>query len=223
MTREQLLTVFRLLYDAYGPQSWWPGNGVLEVIVGAILTQRTSWTNAERALDLLRRAGLLSLARLRDAAPESIRRAVRPAGCYREKTEKLRRFAKAVEERAGGDLAAFLGLPMDRLRMELLSIRGIGPETADAILLYAAEKPSFVVDAYTRRLFERLGCLEGGESYDGIRDAFMRALEPDVALFNEFHALVVRHGKSHCRVVPSCSGCPVGALCVRPPGEEAWG
>jgi endonuclease-3 related protein len=220
MKRELLLSLFRLLYDAYGPQDWWPGDGALEVVVGAILTQRTSWTNAERALDRLRHGGALSLSSLRSASSDVIEEAVRPAGCYREKAKKLKRLAEAVEDRTGGDLSAFLALPMDELRRELLAIHGIGPETADAILLYATERPSFVVDAYTMRLFERLGGLEGDESYDAVRDAFMRELPHDVTLFNEFHALIVRHGKTHCRVVPACAGCPTGTVCAHVRGGD---
>ena len=188
------------------------------MIVGAILTQRTTWTNAERAILALRDAGLLSLSKMRDASEQAIVQAIRPAGCYNMKAAKLKAFNEWVFAHHRGDLALFLGLPQEDLRQELLAIHGLGPETADAIVLYAAGKPSFVVDAYTRRLLERLGLLSGKESYDAVRLAFMGALPRDVSLFSEFHALIVRHGKVHCRPTAKCDGCPLHSLCPYPAG-----
>jgi len=216
MRQERLLTLFRSLSDAYGRQGWWPAEGPLEVVVGAILTQRTSWTNAERAILGLRNEGLLSLREMHVASAETIARAIRPAGCYNVKAAKLKAFSHWMFAHHRGDLSLFLGLPQEDLRCDLLAIYGIGPETADAIILYAAGKPSFVVDAYTRRLFERLGLLSGDESYNAVRLAFMRALPRDVSLFSEFHALIVRHGKVHCRPTAKCEGCPLDALCPCP-------
>jgi endonuclease-3 related protein len=213
MDKERLLTIFDCLLGAYGPQRWWPADGPLEVIVGAILTQRTSWQNAARALVALREAGLTSTIGALVSVPESrLHEAVRPSGCYRAKSKKLKAFATTVAERHRGDLSALLRLPLEPLREELLAIHGIGPETADAILVYAAGHPSFVVDAYTRRLFERLGSLSGGESYGDVQ-ALFSPLPPDADLFGEFHALIVQHGKTHCRVCPSCGGCPLAEMC----------
>ena len=213
MTEVELRRIFRSLRDAYGPQAWWPAESAFEVVVGAILTQRTTWTNANRAIDGLRSADLWSFPAIRSASEDALADAIRSAGCYRQKTATLRAFADAIVGRAGGDLAAFLALPTKALRRELLAIRGVGPETADAILLYAAGRPSFVVDAYTRRLFERLGTLDGREKYAAVRDRLMAALPPDLALYNEFHALIVRHGKTHCRAAPRCEGCPLWEGC----------
>jgi len=223
MRRERLLEIFQRLHDAYGPQAWWPADDPLEVIVGAILTQRTTWTNAERAIARMRDTKMLSVAALHDATERTISRAIRPSGCYREKAKKLKAFAAWIVDRHGGTLGRALDLPTAELRRELLEIHGIGPETADAILLYAAARPSFVVDAYTRRLFERLGWLAGGEAYEEIRCDLMDALPVDVPLFNEFHALLVRHAKAHCRATPNCHGCPLAEICPSssPPGRDS--
>ena len=221
MNQDVVCKVYRMLYAAYGPQGWWPGEGALEIVAGAILTQRTAWQNAERALENLDRADLLSISALGHAPVEQVAETIRPSGCYREKAKKLASFAVAVERRTGGDLAAFLDRPSDRLRQELLSIHGIGPETADAILLYAAKHPTFVVDAYTRRLFERLGYLRGDESYEAIRGDFAAALPPDVDTLGEYHALIVRHGKTHCRKRPVCDGCRLVSVCPLGAAKEA--
>ncbi|MFC2077473.1 endonuclease III domain-containing protein [Candidatus Bipolaricaulota bacterium] len=223
MNRERLLEIFQRLHDAYGPQEWWPADDPLEVIVGGILTQRTTWTNAERAIAQLRSARLLSVAALHDASSECISHAIRPSGCYRAKAKKLKAFAAWIVDRHGGSLGRALDLPTAELRRELLAIYGIGLETADAILLYAAARPSFVVDAYTRRLFERLGWLSGGEAYEEIRCDLMDALPVDVPLFNEFHALFVRHAKAHCRAASDCDGCPLAEICPSssPPGRDS--
>lgn len=213
------LDLFRTLFAEYGEQHWWPGSGSLEVIVGAILTQRTTWHNAARAIDGLVARGLLSVDGLCSAPIDSVAVAVRPAGCFRSKARKLKAFATRVVERHGGELDGLLALPTHALRQELLGIHGIGPETADAILLYAAGRPVFVVDAYARRLFARLGVLKGDETYDQIQRALMSALPEDVDLLNEFHALIVRHGKERCRSRPVCDGCPLAGLCRHARGE----
>jgi len=214
METKALLDIYESLLRAYGPQNWWPGDGPLEIILGAILTQRTTWENAAKALGRLREAGLCSLQALDAASEAAVEEAVRPSGCYRAKAKKLKAFVCRVSERFRGDLQRLLDLPMDTLRSELLAIHGIGPETADAIALYAAGRPAFVVDAYMRRLLERLGLLHGGESYDEIRDALMAVLPADATLFNEYHALIVRHGKVRCRPTPRCEGCPLQEACT---------
>jgi endonuclease-3 related protein len=225
MKRDGLMRVFETLLEAYGEQGWWPGSSPLEIIVGAILTQRTTWENASRGIERLADSGLLSIEGLARASEETVAAAVRPSGCFRSKARKLKAFAARVEDRYGGDLDRLLDLPTPALRQELLDIYGIGPETADAVLLYAASRPAFVVDAYARRLLERLGVLRGEERYDEVQQVLTEAFPEDVSLFGEFHALIVRHGKARCRSRPSCGDCPLAAECcyvVREGRRSPW-
>jgi endonuclease III related protein len=205
-------SLYDVLLHAYGPQSWWPGReNPFEVVVGAILTQRTTWTNASKAIDVLRQAGALTPEAVRGIGRVDLEELIRPAGFYRAKAATLKAFCEWVE-RAGG-LSQFLSMSTLALRSALLSIRGIGDETADAILVYAAGKPSFVVDAYTRRALERLGWISGSESYAEIQAAFTAALPRDVAVYAELHALIIHHGKTHCRSRPHCESCPLMEAC----------
>ena len=209
----RLLDVYGRLYAAYGPQRWWPGETPFEVIVGAILTQSAAWTNVEKAIANLKAAGALSpegLARLDDG---ELARTVYPAGYFNAKARKLKAFVEMLWARFGGDLERMLAAPVTELRPLLLATHGIGPETADAILLYAAGRPVFVIDAYTRRLFTRLAVAPDRDTYDAWQALFARNLEPDAPLFNEYHALIVRHGKERCRRLPVCDGCPLLAVC----------
>ncbi|SMC16951.1 DNA-3-methyladenine glycosylase III [Desulfacinum hydrothermale DSM 13146] len=211
--RSRLLhQIYTTLRQAYGPQGWWPADTPFEVIVGAILTQNTAWKNVRRAMDNLKAAGLLQLQALLQADEDQVRQCVRPSGYYNQKTRRLRTFCRHVAQRWQGDLEAFLTQDMEGLRRELLSLNGIGPETADSIVLYAAHQPSFVVDTYTHRVFSRHGWVPEEVSYEELRNYFMDALEPDVYLFKEFHALVVRVGHEHCGRKPSCPGCPLEPL-----------
>ena len=213
MEGTSIIDIYRRLFAAYGPQGWWPAGGPFEMIVGAILTQATSWENAEAAIDALRRAGLLSSRRMMGAPVDRIASLIRPAVYYNQKALKLRAFLDFLADRYGGDLDRLLEEPLPELREHLLSIRGIGPETADSIVLYAAKKPSFVVDAYTKRLLTRLSLVDPNAGYDGIRALFTSALPADAELFGEYHALIVRHCKEHCRAEPVCGGCPLGEVC----------
>jgi endonuclease-3 related protein len=224
--RHRLLTVFERLLAAYGPRGWWPGAASpFEVIVGAILTQNTAWANVERALARLRAAGALSVAAVRSLPEPELGDLVRPSGTYRAKARGLKAFVAMLDARHGGDLNRLLALPAAELRRQLLATWGIGPETADDIVLYAAGQPSFVVDAYTVRICRRLGITPvsaapaGGPArrpgYEDWRALFMAALPHDAALFNEFHALIVAHGQSVCRPAPRCEACPLGDLCLR--------
>jgi len=215
MESVKLYDLYQRLLAAYGPQGWWPADGPLEMIVGAILTQATAWGNAEAAIANLEGAGLLSLEGLRDAPIDRVASLIRPAVYYNQKARRLKGFCDLVAERYGGDLARLLAAPLPDLREELLSIGGIGPETADSIILYAAKKPSFVVDAYTKRLLARLLLIGPEVGYDEIRELFLSSLPPDVELYGEYHALIVRHCKEHCRARPRCEGCPLGAICPR--------
>ncbi|MBW1975972.1 MAG: endonuclease III domain-containing protein [Deltaproteobacteria bacterium] len=208
--RRILMGIFDVLFSAFGPQNWWPAESELEVIVGAILTQNTNWSNVEKAIAALKNSGLLSLPALFEADNKTICTAIRPAGYYNQKTKKLKAFADHIIHNWSGDLDAFLSRPLPELRRELLSLYGIGPETADSIILYAAEKPIFVVDRYTYRLMTRHGLYSGHYDYERLQSLFMNALKPDVPLFQEYHALVVKLGKSFCRKEAICQDCPVG-------------
>jgi endonuclease-3 related protein len=217
--RGLLLTIYERLMQAYGPQGWWPGDGPLQVMVGAVLTQATNWRNVERAIARLAEAGMLSAEALALAPREVLEELVRPTGYYRAKAERLQSLARMLLESCQGDIERLKGLPPKALREMLLRVRGIGPETADSILLYALGYPYFVVDAYTRRLFRRLGYGPRGNSYHEWQRFFMEALPPDAGLFNEYHALIVRHGKERCRARPRCPGCPLLDLC---PTGRGW-
>jgi endonuclease-3 related protein len=203
------------LLRAYGPQGWWPGKSrPFEVIAGAILTQRTTWANAERALAALRKQDLLRPEAIRAAEEGLLQDLVRPAGFARAKAATIRAFCAMLWMKCGGDLAALLARPLDVLRPNLLSVRGIGDETADAILVYAAGLPSFVIDAYTRRLLARLGWIVGNERYASLQRTFSDALPHDASVFGEAHALLVHHGKTRCRARPDCQTCPLSDACA---------
>jgi endonuclease-3 related protein len=208
LTRNELLGIYRKLYASHGPQHWWPGDGPFEVMLGAVLTQNTAWSNVERAIDNLKTAGLLDLHALLQTPEAELAALIRPAGYFNVKARRLLSLSRFLAEHDGlADLN-------DRdLRERLLAVHGIGPETADDILLYAFERPVFVIDAYTRRLFSRLGLVESDAGYETIRLAFEQALGPDVPLYNEYHALIVRHAKEVCRTKPACRDCCIKARC----------
>jgi endonuclease-3 related protein len=216
--RRRLLRLYDRLHRRYGPQGWWPARTRFEVVVGAILTQNAAWRNAERASAGLRAAGALDLPAMLALRPARLAALLRPSGTFRVKARRLRAFAGHVSRRHGGRLARLLALPLPALRAELRGIPGIGPETADAIALYAARRPIFVVDAYTRRILARHRLLAPDADYATVQGLVMAHLPHDPALFNEFHALLVRVGKEHCRSRPRCEGCPLRVdLRGRPP------
>ncbi|MBI4220291.1 MAG: endonuclease III domain-containing protein [Chloroflexi bacterium] len=211
----EIMEVYGRLFAAYGPQHWWPGESPFEVIVGAILTQNTAWGNVERAIANLKAAGALSALELRSRPVGELAALIRPAGYFNSKARKLRAFAEHLGKYSDNLERFFSSKPLPELRGELLGIYGIGPETADSILLYAGGLPSFVVDAYTNRVLARLGWLPEGGAYHTVQEAFHRALPRDPKLFNEFHALLVVHGKTACRKsAPACPGCPLLDLCA---------
>ena len=218
---DRLLDVYDHLYDAYGPQHWWPGETPFEVIVGAILTQSAAWTNVEKAIANLKAVEALSPAGLARLSEEELARAVYPAGYFNAKARKLKALVEMVRASFGGELERMLTAPQEELRRQLLATHGIGPETADSILLYAAGRPVFVIDAYTRRLFSRLGLSPPHETYDSWQALFMSNLAADAPLFNEYHALIVRHGKEACRRQPRCPACPLLEDC--PTGQARMG
>lgn len=219
---ERLLEIYRRLLDFYGPQHWWPGDeDPFTVVVGAVLTQSAAWKNVEAALARLDEAGLLSVEALVRAPDEELEQAVRPSGYFRMKARKLKAFAAMLSKRFDGRVEALFALPVGEMRSVLLATYGIGPETADDIVLYAARKPVFVVDTYTRRIFDRLGIRPASDTYDAWRFLFVEVLPKDAALFNEYHALIVRHAKGLCRKEPLCSSCPLLDVC--PAGRSRLG
>ena len=207
---------FKALFAAHGPQHWWPGRSRFEIIVGAILTQNTSWKNVERALLNLRSEKLLSLRAIRDVPTARLAACLRPSGYFRQKSKTLKTFVAFLFARHCGSLNRLFAIPTEILRDQLVGLRGIGPETADCILLYAGRHPVFVVDAYARRVLERHGLAHPKATYEQLRATFESALPRDHRLFNEFHALIVRTGKQHCRkTAPDCSACPLAEFLPR--------
>jgi endonuclease-3 related protein len=205
-----LTDVYGRLFDAFGPQHWWPGDSRFEMMIGAMLTQNTSWRNVERAIDNLRRSDLLEPQALYRVPAEELEELIRPAGYYRVKTRRLRSLLEFLVDRYGGSLDAMFRTPLPQLREQLLGVHGIGPETADSILLYAGGLPSFVVDAYTHRVLARHGWIGFDADYHQIQDYLQAELPQDAAVYNEYHALLVRLGKDYCRKSsPKCAECPL--------------
>ncbi len=208
-----LKEIYERLYAHFGPQNWWPAETPFEVCVGAILTQNTNWRNVERAIENLKARGLLSPEALNELTEGELAAFIRPAGYFRVKARRLKAFVRWLVENYGGRLEKLSEKETEELRRELLSIPGIGPETADSILLYALERPVFVVDAYTRRILLRHGLVTEEADYHEIQELFMENLPPEVPLFNEYHALLVACGKHLCRPKkPLCPDCPLRDL-----------
>lgn len=211
---QDLLSLYRNLHDHFGPLDWWPAESPFEVVVGAILTQNTAWANVEKAIINLRQANALSPQKVAYMPLDRLEEQIRPAGFFCQKAMRLQDLAKHLVCEWQGDLDDFCSGPLNEARKRLLARPGIGPETADSILLYAANRPTFVIDAYTRRIFERIGLLHGDEGYDQIRQIFMQKLPEDVALYNDYHAQIVHLAKTCCRKrKPLCQQCPVCNRC----------
>lgn len=208
--RSPLMDYYRTLLRSFGPQGWWPARTRIEVIVGAILTQNASWRNAALALAQLRKAGLLKLERLKAADSKQLETLIRSAGFYRQKAATIRRVLAYLELAHGGSLRRMFSQEAGELRRGLLGVKGLGPESVDAILLYAGELPFFVADAYTRRILARHGWLSAVANYEDAQELLHRELPRDAAVFNEFHALLVETGKRYCfRRAPRCQDCPL--------------
>jgi endonuclease-3 related protein len=208
-----LIEVYQRLFDAFGPQHWWPGRSAFEVIVGAVLVQNTNWQNAQKAIDNLDEADLLEPHALFQVPPEELEEWIRPAGYYRIKARRLHSLLEFLVHRYDGSLETMFRTSLSTLREELLGVHGIGPETADSILLYAGGMPSFVVDTYTYRVLTRHGWIGFDADYHTIQEYFESRLPEDPALYNEFHALLVRLGKDYCRKTrPRCGQCPLADL-----------
>ncbi|MFC2009615.1 endonuclease III domain-containing protein [Chloroflexota bacterium] len=211
---KMLLDMYHRLLSHYGPQHWWPADSPFEVIIGAILTQSAAWTNAERAIVNLKTEGVLSPPALRQIPIEELSQLIYPAGYYNAKAVKIKSFVQWLEEYYEYSLDRLFILDTQLLRRELLSVHGIGEETADSIILFAAKKAIFVIDAYTRRIISRLGLEPPTSSYTAFQDLFMQHLPHDESLFNEYHALLVCHGKVTCKKRPLCHDCCLNSICL---------
>ncbi|MBD3304032.1 hypothetical protein GF343_02720 [Candidatus Woesearchaeota archaeon] len=220
-----MYNLYEILFKEYGPQGWWPVNGKyskndfsiprnkkekFEIIVGAVLTQNTSWKNAEKAIANLRKANILDPVKIVKADKKVLAQAIRPSGYFNQKAGRLKLISDFLLKNK--DISR---LPVEDMRNKLLGIKGVGPETADSILLYAYNKPSFVVDLYTKRIFSRIGICKNTAKYGELQGLLHKKLKKDAVLFNEYHALIVEHAKRFCKKVPECSGCPLGKLCKK--------
>ncbi len=207
--KNKLRFIYQRLHQRFGPQHWWPGETPFEVAVGAILTQNTNWGNVERAISNIKGAGALSARNLHEMPVERLATLIKPAGYFNIKAKRLKNFIDLLANRYGGSMKRMAKGELPALREQLLSVNGIGPETADSILLYALGKPVFVVDAYTKRVLSRHNIMDHEEPYEAFQGLFHEGLGRDVQLFNEYHALLVRVAKDHCRTRPVCAGCPL--------------
>lgn len=207
-----LLDLYDRLYAEFGPQRWWPAKTPFEVVVGAVLTQNAAWRNVERAIANLRAARVLAPRALHRLPTTELAELIRPSGYYNLKAQRLKNLLDFLFARYGGSLKRMFASDLAVLRAELLAVNGIGPETADSILLYAGDLPTFVVDAYTQRVLKRHRWIDAAADYHEVKRHFESQLPADAALYNEFHALLVRIGNRHCRKTPDCTTCPLADL-----------
>lgn len=214
--KNKILRLYDALYKYYGPQYWWPAKTKFEVIVGAILTQNTSWRNVEKAVCNLRKAKLLNPAAMKDINKKNLAALIMPSGCYNIKAGRLKSFINFLFRKYGGSLKRMFSQDTAILRKELLEVKGLGFETVDSILLYAGQKPVFVVDAYTKRILANHKLISSGDKYHEVQRLFMESLPSDSALFNEYHALLVRLAKEACTTHPKCEACPVRSVLWSP-------
>ncbi|MEK6564123.1 MAG: endonuclease III domain-containing protein [Candidatus Omnitrophota bacterium] len=206
----EIENIYQKLYRHFGPQAWWPGETCFEVIVGAILTQNTNWQNVSKAIANLKKAKVLSPKKLYSLPQSKLAQLIRPSGYFNIKAKRLKEFLNFLFNNYGGSLKKMFGRPLEDLRKEILSVKGIGPETADSILLYAGGLPVFVVDAYTKRIFSRQKLLSEEADYHTVQKIFVENLKRDIRLYNEYHALIVRLGKDFCKKTkPKCEICPI--------------
>jgi endonuclease-3 related protein len=201
--------LYKNLYDYFGPQNWWPAEYEFEVIVGAVLTQNTNWRNVTKAIANLKKHNLLSVEKLKNLSISELARHIKPSGFYKIKAKRLKALVEYLDKEYQGDLLKMQSKPLTQLREELLKVYGIGQETADSILLYALNKPIFVVDTYTKRVLVRHKIIEENWNYAEIQQLFRESLPRSVKIYNEYHALLVKIGKEFCRKIPKCSICPV--------------
>jgi endonuclease-3 related protein len=214
-----LMKIYQTLYEAYGPRHWWPGETPFEVMVGAILTQNTSWKNVEKAIGHLKKKGVLNSEGIYKLRKSKMASLIKSSGYYRIKADRLKTFVNFLFEEYNGNIEKMGGERIEELRRKLLGVKGIGPETADSILLYGLKKPIFVVDAYTKQILSRHGIISEKASYEEIQGLFMNHLPLDERLFNEYHALFVHLGKTLCKKIPKCDICPLKGIGQRAESE----
>jgi endonuclease III related protein len=211
--QNQYQAIYGLLFDHFGPQYWWPGESPFEIMVGAVLTQNTNWRNVSKAIDNLRDAGFLTYSSFQQLSIDEIASYIRPSGYYNLKAKRLKNLMNMVAERYDGELDHFLTDTHDACRENLLSVKGVGPETADSILLYACEHPAFVIDAYTHRIFSRHQLVDEETDYEAMQEIFQSNVVEDVKLFNEYHALIVKTASTYCKKNnPLCESCPLQGI-----------
>ena len=207
---DSLLDIYKLLHKKFGPRDWWPGETKLEIIIGAILTQNTAWRNVEKAIQNLKKSDLLKIKKLSRVSEKRLSGLIKPSGYYNVKARRIKNFLDFLNTSYEGSINRMFREKTEKLRKKLLDVKGIGPETADSILLYAGEKPVFVVDAYTKRIFSRHRYIHDGADYSEVQELFIKSLPKDTALFNEYHALIVELGKNLCKSnKPLCNVCPI--------------
>lgn len=212
ITDKKIFIIYKKLFEYYGPQHWWPGDTRFEIIVGAVLTQNTAWRNVEKAIENLKSSNLLTLEKLVRLPVNKLAKLIRPSGFYNIKAKRLHNLLEFLTRRYQGSLAKMSEMTTEQLRADLLGIKGIGEETADSILLYAFNRPFFVVDAYTRRIFSRHKFFSNQTKYADIQKFFELNLPLNSRIYNEYHALIVRLAKEHCKNEPECFGCPISNL-----------
>lgn len=210
--KNSLVQIYNTLYKSFGPQHWWPGDTPFEIAVGAILTQNTNWSNVERAISNLKKEKVLNAKTLLNMKDAKLASLIRPAGYFNIKTKRLKHFLAFLDKHYNGAIENMKDKDLPLLRHQLLDVNGIGPETADSILLYALNKPVFVIDAYTKRVFARHKVISENATYHEMQELFHNNLSPDVQLFNEYHALLVMTGKHYCKPKPRCQGCPLKGI-----------
>jgi len=209
---EKLALMYKKLYSSFGTQHWWPGETPFEVAVGAIMTQNTNWSNVEKAIANLKKDRVLRPKALHNMTHARLASLIRPAGYFNIKAKRLKNFISFLINEYNGSMSRMAKEDMGSIREKLLSVNGIGPETADSIMLYALEKPVFVIDAYTKRVLSRHNILDDNASYDVFQGLFHSKLRENISLFNEYHALFVRLAKEYCRTKPLCAGCPLEGM-----------
>ncbi len=209
--KNKILAIYNSLFAAFGEQHWWPSDSPLETCIGAILTQNTNWGNVEKAIVNLKKEKLISIKALHEIEEDKLAELIRPSGYFNIKSKRLKSFISFISENYGGSLQRFFA--EENVREILLEVKGIGPETADSILLYAGDIPTFVIDAYTKRIFSRLGLCAEDISYGDLQKLFIKHLPTESQIYNEYHGLIVRLAKEHCRKKPICNGCPLGKMC----------
>lgn len=218
--QKKLLKIYDQLLEHFGPQHWWPGETQLEICLGAILTQNTAWSNVEKAITNLKKENYLVLDRLKKIRTKKLAVLIKPSGYFNIKAARLKSFIHYFANHHGGSFDHLFSGKPEAIRDSLLSVKGIGPETADSILLYAGGSPVFVVDAYTKRIFFRLGIIDKDAIYDEVQSFFMKNLPHKTKLFNEYHALIVMLGKHYCKPKPVCDPCPLKQCPERKSGQQ---